>query len=333
MGTLALILVVTATAVLLTRLTGAGGSSGDTKTTCLYTRDDVQQLQQMQSKLGRPLNCAIVFNDAAQTWTQWTSAWFLHAPSSKPQYQWPAWGQADSSRFLVVTQSLIPKEVPADWRVRGANGEYDSYFRALGADLVAQGFGDSIIRLGHEANGTWYSDNIGKTAADHQAWRDYWAHASSALKSVPGSHFELDWTVAAGVGSTPFGDYYPGNGAVDIIGADIYDSTTTGGRRQPARWQHELAGGNGASALFDFAAAHSKPISIPEWGLITAAKPDGAGDDPYFVDRIADLVRQRTVRYQGYFETQPASGIFGTSPQSLAAWIARYGTKGDARGS
>ena len=319
--------------MLVVALQGSGGPSGDTKTTCLYTRDDVQQLAQMQAKLGRPLNCAIVFNDAAQTWAQWTSPWFLHAPSSQPQFQWPAWGQADSKHFLVLTQSLIPKEVPADWRPRGARGDYDGYFRTLATNLLAAGFGDSIIRLGHEANGNWYADNIGTTTADHQAWQAFWARAAAVLKSVAGTHLELDWTISPGVGSTPFADYYPGNAAVDIVGADIYDSTTTGGRSQPSRWQHELAGANGVNALFDFAAAHGKPISIPEWGLITATKPDGAGDDPYFVNRIADLVRQRTVRYQGYFETQPASGVFGTSPRSLAAWIARYGAHGDARGS
>lgn len=330
------------TCLVVTLLLGSGlvgspltqrSSSGNTKATCLYTRHDISQLTSLQKTLGAPINCAILFNDATESWAQWEDPWFTHAPSSQPQYQWPAWVRASPKRLVVVTQSLVPKEVPADWRTRGAAGQYDAYIRALGDHLVEAGMAHAIIRLGHEANGNWYRDDIGTTAADHKAWSAYWARISRILKAVPGAHFELDWTIAAGVAPTPFDDYYPGDKAVDIIGADVYDSSGANDRIQPARWQHEEAAKGGIGALVNFAKAHDKPLSIPEWGLVTADKPDGDGDDPYFVEQIANLVEQNRVRYQGYFETQPAQGIFGTAPKSLAVWVARYGAHGNARGS
>jgi hypothetical protein len=335
---LTLLIVVALVAAVLTSLhrhpsTKSATPAGNDKTACLYTQHDVNQLQQIQTAFGRTYNCAVLFNDVAETWAQWERPWFDHAPSGQPQFQWPDWvRQGDGAHFVVVTQAMVPKNVPADWRTRGAAGEYDGYIRALGADLVSSGLSHSIIRLGHEANGTWYHDNIGNTPADYKAWAAYWAHFSAVLKSVPGNHFQLDWTIMAGYRAVTFSQYYPGDGAVDIIGVDAYDTAADGKRDQPARWKEMYSQPGGIAALLNFAAQHHKIASIPEWGLVASSKHEGAGDDPYYINQMADLIKRTPIRYENYFETEPKTGIFGQAPESKAAYLARFGPQGDVRG-
>ena len=312
---------------------GLGNGKGSTPRTACFSRLDLSQIPQMESRLGRTFDCSVVYNNVADNWIDWQKPWFTVAPASQPQFQWQNWVRASTSRFLVVTQSLVPNGAPTDWRVRGARGEYDQHFRILGDNLVAKGLGNSIIRLGHEANGDWYFDNIGTTPTAHAAWAKYWARAAAALKSTPGSHFRLDWTVAAGVWPTRFLDYYPGNGAVDIIGADIYDQLPAGPVTQPQRWMAEANAPGGVTALLRFAKAQNKPESLSEWGLVSSKTNGGGGDDPYFVNQIADLIKSNPIVYQNYFETQMSGGVLGLELASREAWIARFGSRGDVHGS
>jgi beta-mannanase len=304
------------------------------KTACAYTANNLSLLQQFGWLVGRQLDCAVVFNDTASTWADWSNPWFLHAPVADTQFAWPAWLRS-GSRTLVVTQSMVPTGTVGDWRSLGASGAYDDQIRALGASLVAGGAGSAIIRLGHEANGEWYYDSIGTTTAERTAWAAYWAHFSSVLKSTPASHFELDWTVNAGYRPVPFDDYYPGDAAVDIVGIDQYDSVSPGtGTVQPLRWNTLLNQPYGLKALADFAVAHGKPLSIPEWGVMDPTiDPNGGGDDAYYVDQIALLVRNNNVRYQSYFNVVVGgTAQLQTMAGARASWKRHFGATGDSLG-
>ena len=303
------------------------------KTACAYTRD-LDGLQQFSTMVGTPMSCSMVFNDTATNWTDWDTPWFLHAPASQPQNQWPAWLAAgNGTRTLVVTQSMVPTGIESNWRTLGASGAYDSYIRTLAVNLIAAGAGSAIIRLGHEANGDWYFDNIGSSQADYTAWAKYWAHFDAVLKSVPGAHFELDWTVNAGYRAVPFPSYYPGDWAVDIIGIDYYDGAAVGtGTAEPLRWNTTYYQQYGLRDLVAFAAQRGKPLSIPEWGVIDSSlDATGGGDDSYFVDQLALVVRSNNVRYQSYFNVVAGGNAqLQTMPASRAAWIRHYGPNGDA---
>ena len=49
---------------------------------------------------------------------------------------------------------LLPKD--GSTLAAGASGAYDAHFETMARELVAQGQGDAIIRLGWEFNGSWY---------------------------------------------------------------------------------------------------------------------------------------------------------------------------------
>ena len=99
---------------------------------------------------GHDFDCVLLFNNAKPNWSTWTNVWF---DGSRPADQdWVQWANASPNRTLVISQPMVPADAPADWRVLGARGTYDRYARQLAENLVAEGLGHSVIRLGWEAN-------------------------------------------------------------------------------------------------------------------------------------------------------------------------------------
>ena len=135
------------------------------------------------------------------------------------------------------------------------------------------------------------------------------------MRSVSGAGFSFDWTANPGT-SLSFASFYPGDDVVDIVGLDIFDmkwQDTTSSPEQ--RWSFLLNQFNGLIAHRDFAAQHGKPLSFPEWGLY--AKGDvqgGGGDNPYYIDRMADWFANNNVAY-----TPTSPGGRATSPASRMA--------------
>ena len=245
-----------------------------------------------------------MFNNAASSWSKLVTPWFtVH---SDPDLDWAAWRRADPDRRLVISQALVPDGVPSEWRMRAARGDYDAYAVALAEHLVAAGLGDSVIRLSHEANWTQSKDGLGPDPALFPAWRDAWRRFALAMSSVEDAAFLFDWTVNPGVRPVAFDEYYPGDDVVDIIGVDIYDFWDEA-RLGPApadpqaRWRMRFDEPRGAAELIAFAAAHGKPLSIPEWGVASNGFQGGIGDNPSFVRNIADLVDDHQPIYQAYF--------------------------------
>jgi 5-hydroxyisourate hydrolase-like protein (transthyretin family) len=272
----------------------------------------------------------------ATNWTDWANPWILGG--NNPDVRWAGWAAAQPGRSLVITQSLVPTGIDPDWRALGASGAYDQHIRDWAAALVAGGLGSSIIRLGHEANGDWYYDSIGTTSADFANWAAYWARFVQVARAVPGAHFTFDWTVNAGYRRIPFDSYYPGDDVVDIIGIDQYDGIAYAPSPPPAtpeaRWAGILAARDGLGELMAYATAHGKPLSLPEWGLMVAgsAGGTGGGDDGYYVDQIANIVRTHVVAYEGLWELDdPTSPLaLETNPAALASYELHFGAHGDA---
>ena len=173
----------------------------------------------------------------------------------------------------------------------------------LAENLVSAGLGDSIIRLGAEANYTDPESTIGTDPSQYGDWAEYWANIVTAMRAVPGSDFRFDWTVNQYAAPVPFDLWYPGNSVVDIIGIDAYDSgITDSSLTSDERWQRLLNEPDGLNALAAFAAANNKPMSIGEWGLMDAGSPEyGAGDDPTYVGGLASFIDTHPVVYNSYF--------------------------------
>ena len=296
-----------------------GGHGRGRAWTCV-SANSLRTLTQWQRVLRRPIDCAVAFTDAAPTWQTWERPWIIGYRKNVPQYDWVDWyDHGHRGRHLIVTQSLIPSDLKGtDWVAEGADGKYVPYARELAHNLVAAGMGSVVIRLAHEANGTWYPDSLPDTPTGDAQWVEFWRKTVTAMRSVPGAHFRFDWCVNAGVRDISLSAFYPGNRYVDVIGVDAYDSLPSSA---PGNRLRALLGEpDGLWAVQRFARAHGKPLSIPEWGIGPAGQGGAAGDDPSYVKAIVRTIDRGDVLYQSYFTGGTEGPELLRAPRSLTVY-------------
>jgi hypothetical protein len=160
--------------------------------------------------------------------------------------------------MLERTEEQLPDDVVREELRRGARGDYDGHFAALGRRLVGLGVADSVLVVGWEMNGITYTHRCGP---DPGAWKAYWTRIVAAMRSVPGQRFRFEYTPSRGRDAVPWTDCYPGDAHVDIIGMDAYDQP------EGVSFEEQVAEPYGLAAHVRFAAEHGKPVSYPEWGL------------------------------------------------------------------
>jgi hypothetical protein len=299
--------------------------SGNSKTNCVYPDDSLAALAKLEAAAGTTFNCVLLYNTTNPTWADWTNVWWARPPS--PDTDWLAWKRAVPGRRIIITQSMVPDDAPSDWRVLGAAGQYNQYATQLATNLVREGLGDSVIRLGAEANdiGNANADpqvDLGTDPSQYGDWARYWANVAQAMNAVTGAHFLFDWTVNQHVQPIPLDEWYPGDGAVNIIGIDAYDSGVGPSDLTPAeRWQKLSNESDGLNAVAAFAQSHNKPLSIPEWGLAPLSQR-GAGDDPTYVAGLASIIRNNDVIYNSIFYDPRVSAVtpLTDAPLSLATY-------------
>lgn len=237
---------------------------------------------------------------------------------------WSPWVKAAPNRRLVLSVPLLPESARGQLSA-GAAGSFDSSFRTLAENLVRGGLGNSIIRLGWEANGTWFPWSA---APDPSSWKTFFRRTVTNMRSVPGAAFSFDWNpVSSSAGTNlSFDAFYPGDDVVDIIGLDAYDLKWQDSTSSPEqRWQFTLTQFNGLNAHKVFAQAHGKPMSYPEWGMyLKGDAQGGGGDNPYYVDEMANWFATNNVVYQSYFNW--GAYALANFPNGKARYKARFGT-------
>ncbi|WP_329299764.1 glycosyl hydrolase [Streptomyces sp. NBC_00659] len=178
---------------------------------------------------------------------------------------WADWRRRQDDRMLVLNVPMMERneEGLSDGQVRrllreAETGAFDHHFRALAERLVELKVPDTVIVLGWEMNGITYSHRCGP---DPEAWKTYWNRIVTAMRSVPGQRFRFDFAPNRGLDAIPWTECYPGDDTVDIIGMDAYD--------QPSglSFDEQVKEPYGLQEQVDFAKAHGKSISYPEWGL------------------------------------------------------------------
>ncbi len=187
-------------------------------------------------------------------------------------------------------------------------------YQQLARSLVDAGQSYAILRVGWEWSTTYVPWGVQNTAPSQYvtAFDDI----VTTMRSVPGQHFLFDWCAAADITPTN-GSYaasYPGDQYVDYIGTDQYDNPGYS-------WTATLDTVGGLSYTVNFAKAHGKFVSVPEWGL------NGA-DDPAFVNDMFGFISNPSndVGYSSYFSYDGAVDSAITQfPNSEAAFTQDFG--------
>lgn len=283
---------------------------------------DVTGHTNFASSLGVPVPYAVQFLDYRQGWEiDFTTNWLLEP--------WGNWVSAVPGRRLILSVPMLENSDPGVAGLnRGNNGDFDQYFRGLAENMVSKGLGNSIIRLGWESNGNWYAWSAGPGVT---AWKAYYRRIVGVMRAVPGQSFQFDWNRANGPAGTnlSYADHYPGDDVVDIISLDAYDAMYQDTTSSPeVRWNFVLNQAYGLNAFRDFAVARGKPMAIPEWGLWkTGNDIGGAGDNPYYIDKMADWFRDNRPLYQAYFNSNDDGEEHELSryPNGNSRYRARFG--------
>jgi hypothetical protein len=213
---------------------------------------------------------------------------------------------------------------------QGATGAYNQYFATLGKNLVADKEANAILRLGWEFNGDWFPWSVA-TAQDAANFVSFWRQIVTTMRAVPGAEFKFLWNPNSG-SPTSYAPAkaYPGNAYVDYVGTDVYDNFWGTPFTPAAAWVHQLDEQWGLDWLAAFAAENNKPIAIPEWSDEYRTDGHGLGDDPQFIDNMANWFVTNQVAFANVWSydsslTYRNNLLDGTFPKALARFRADFG--------
>jgi Malectin domain/Glycosyl hydrolase family 26 len=261
--------------------------------------------------------------DVATMWTA-RSTW---AELINPDWLYRTW--AGTPMVKVIGVSPIPEGDASATLARCADGRYDDKWAQFARNIKAAGMDDeSVIRLGWEFNGNWYKWSAHNPADFASCWRHI---VGTAEKIAPALRW--DWTVNAGAGQSvrDARAAWPGDDYVDIVGVDSYDVWP--GVTNPATWNTHLNEAYGLNFWRDFAVAHRKPLSVPEWGVYpgTAHAGHNGGDNAYYIEKMHGFfaANASVMAYESYFNESAsyyAGSLYGPAqnPRAAAAYRTRF---------
>jgi hypothetical protein len=253
------------------------------------------------------------------------------------------WGVPMLPNSFSPDSNVADKSGSAYGLVQGASGVYNSYFLKLAEEMVAGGQGSAIIRPGWEFNGSWFPWAAKGQAA---AFVGYWQQIVTTMRSVAGQDFRFEWNPTAGdQGVGDLANFYPGSAYVDYIGLDVYDQTWATYAGISSEWHTYLTEPYGLNWLAWFAASEGKPITLPEWGLDPdpssndggqVSQPGtevGGGDDPTFINDMAQWIKQNDVFDATYWDYGSSRLSRSSNPNSYAAFVSDFGAGSTSAGS
>ncbi|MEU3738876.1 glycosyl hydrolase [Streptomyces sp. NPDC032198] len=226
---------------------------------------------------------------------------------------WAEWRREKDNRLFVLNVPMMERNEDhvGDSEVRallgrGAAGDFDQHYRALAERLVKLKVPDTVVVLGWEMNGTTYTHRCGP---DPEAWKKYWKRIVTTMRSVPGQKFKFDFTPNRGRDAIPWTQCYPGDDVVDIVGMDSYDQPTG------TDFAEQVSEPYGLKQHVEFAKAHGKDISYPEWGLFRN------GDNEEYMRKMLAWMDEHKPLYNTVTDYCP-HGVWqcGDNPKSSKAY-------------
>ena len=200
-----------------------------------------------------------------------------------------------------------------------AAGLHDEDFRVVARQLIEAGYPDTVIRLGHEFDGDYYSwsarDNNEAFIAAYRHVHDVFASESAA--------FRFEWTGMRNTFATYGPPAYPGDAYVDVVGLDIYYRNKESMTDQVWTRQYE----DQLEFHRDFAISHGKPVAYSEWAVALY-------DHPEFIDAMYGWFNSLPTSgpgrllYQSYFNPPRSGYNLSQLPKSHARYMSLFSGMG-----
>jgi hypothetical protein len=276
----------------------------------------VEALPAWQAFAGTDAKYALDFA-AADTWANVTG----------PDWALSPWRNA--ARRLIYSVPMFPHQPTDEAAESGATlarcaaGNFDTYWTVLGENLVSHRLPTTIVRPGWEFDASWY---VWAANGRQQDYVRCFQRIVTAMRTVPGQHFQFLWNPSVSLHEFPAEEAYPGNAYVDYVGVDVYDTSwavdtypypagATAAQRQAIAavvWNNLLNGPRGLRYWSAFAGTHGKRMAIPEWGLSDRSDGRGGGDNVAFIEGMLAFIRdmRNDVAFAMYFDSNTVAGDY-----------------------
>jgi hypothetical protein len=325
----------TTTSTTTTTQPGSSGSSPPTSGVALgvYGGGGGQSVSSLTASVGSQPKYAMDFLDG----TSW---------STITQTGWPYSAWAGKGFKMIWGVDMLPNAYSPNSNpsVAGgscyglsqeAAGDFNADFATVAHNMVAAGFGSSVIRLGWEFNGGWFPWSAGGCASDFVG---AFQQVVTAMRSVQGQNFTFEWNPTRGdlwVGN--LATFYPGDSYVDYVGLDVYDVEWANYPGMPSEFSDMETQTYGLNWLATFAAQHNKAMVFPEWGLgwgtcsasgqaVSASNTQVCGgDDAQFINLSAQWFSSHNVAEATYWDYGSSSIAQGSNPNAAAALHSDFG--------
>jgi hypothetical protein len=225
-------------------------------------------------------------------------------------------------------------------------GQYDDNWRNLANDLAYYGLHWAYLRLGWEMDGGWYAWRAQQGQGNEASYASCFRRIVQVMRAAqPANQWKFVFNTAGSWWDKSYLDaVWPGDAYVDIVAIDVYDQSWVANTYpypslcdDACRLARQQTAWNSAAwflyAIRDFAAAHGKPMAIPEWGVTTRSDGHGGGDSPYYVQKMHDFIMDPANRvvFHAYFDVNAPDGAHQISgatdfPKSAALFKQLFGT-------
>ena len=152
---------------------------------------------------------------------------------------WHVATYADFDGTLVYGLPMLPERGSGNFGSI-VSGEHDWVYRKVARDLVTEGHGRSIVRIGWEANGDWFP--WGATTETAPQYVLAYRHIVGVLHSVA-PDLVIDFDISCGAPLpgqqdrlAALTELYPGDDVVDLVGCDTYDWYNTKAQNEVTWW-------------------------------------------------------------------------------------------------
>jgi len=204
-----------------------------------------------------------------------------------------------NGRVLAISTPLLTNESRGQF-AQCAAGAFDQHYRGIAQRLVWRGATDAILRLGWEANGTWFPWSIN---GNYDGFKACFRRAVQVMRSVV-PNLQIEWAVNRDPWNRRYqnlaANAYPGDDVVNVIGLSYYDNwpAATSEAVWNSSFKPEL------DFWANFARSRGKKLGFGEWGL--GYKSGGGFDNPLYIQKMRDFFAQNAslIAYETYFNCE-----------------------------
>jgi hypothetical protein len=215
---------------------------------------------------------------------------------------------SNGTRIVQVVPLLMEGHNP-DSVINGSlRNQYIAFWRQIGSTLAEAGARAPVVRIGHEMNlGCVYNWSAVCPGMNEAKFVALYRMAADAIRSTK-PDAQRCWNPGK-ASQTNIQELWPGDNYVDLIGVDWYNNGNMGGFiTDDASWKKKYSMGSvtdpiGLGRWYEFAKAHNKPISFPEWGV-----SDNRGviaDHPAFIRNMYNyfqmIDREGNLAFESYY--------------------------------